>query len=252
MPQGGVRLDCEKPKCTNCQTLKKCRICVFGRKCDSCKETRPYSEKCAKQRIYDEFNLWKERWKWITKTYCIRCKEISLQKSCLDCEKNLPKCSSENKLLWNNMLYYTNLIIDCCVQRILSIQLDLFTQKSVIEEGIIGIKNALTGHKVMYYLKFHCKLNQIENFWYNRKSWTRRHCKYTLDELRKDEPKALKHIKSFTILRYYKSCLKKMDLYREKVQYRLDEWKKLTSHKKTWGVNNDRYSHQVCHSIIYF
>ena len=27
-PQGRVRLECEKPKCTNCQTLTTCRVCV--------------------------------------------------------------------------------------------------------------------------------------------------------------------------------------------------------------------------------
>ncbi len=30
-PQEGVRLECEKPKCTNYQTLTRCRICVRGR-----------------------------------------------------------------------------------------------------------------------------------------------------------------------------------------------------------------------------
>lgn len=65
----------------------------------------------------------------------------------------------------------------------------------------MGRKNALTGHKVMYYPKFHCELiNHIEYFWYDRKSWTRRNCKYTLEELREDIPKALKQIKSSTIL----------------------------------------------------
>ena len=47
-PQEGVLLECEKPKCTNCQTLITCRICVQGRKYDSCKETREHSEKCTK------------------------------------------------------------------------------------------------------------------------------------------------------------------------------------------------------------
>ena len=104
----------------------------------------------------------------------------------------------------------------------------------------MGTKNALTGHKVMYYPKFHCELNHIEYFWCDRKSWTRHHCKYTLDWLREDVPNALKQIKGSIILEYYKSCFKKMDLYREKIQYETDEWKKLTSHKKTWGVNDDR------------
>ncbi len=97
----------------------------------------------------------------------------------------------------------------------------------------MGIKNALTGHKVMYYSKFHWELNHIEYFWCDGKSWTRRHCTYTLDELRKDVLKALKQIKDSTILGHYKSCLEKMNVYREKVQYETGEWKKLTSHKKT-------------------
>ncbi len=94
-------------------------------------------------------------------------------------------------------------------------------------------KNASTGHKVMYYPKFHCELNHIEYFWCDRKSWTRHHCKYNLDWLREDVLNALKQVKGSIILEYYKSCFKKMDLYREKIHYRTGEWKKLTSHKKT-------------------
>lgn len=104
----------------------------------------------------------------------------------------------------------------------------------------MGRENTLTGHKVTYYPKFHCELDHIEYFWCDRKSWTRRHCQYTLAGLREDIPKALKQVKSSTILGHYKSCLKKLDLYREKIQYGTGEWKKLTSHKKTWGVNDDR------------
>ena len=89
------------------------------------------------------------------------------------------------------MLYYTNFIIDCCAQKILSIQLEFFTQKSAIEEGFMGIKNALTGYKVMYYPKFHFELNHIEYFCCDEKSWTRHHYKYTLDRLREDVPKVL-------------------------------------------------------------
>ena len=56
----------------------------------------------------------------------------------------------------------------------------------------MDIKNALTGQKVIYYPKFDYELNHIKYFWCDRKSWTRRHCKYTLDDLREDIPKALK------------------------------------------------------------
>ncbi len=104
----------------------------------------------------------------------------------------------------------------------------------------MDIKEAYTGQRVTYYPKFPCELNHIEYFWYDKKSWTRRFCKYIIDGLREDVPKALSLVKSSTILGHYKSCFKKMDLYREKVAYGTDEWKKLTFHKKIWGVNDDR------------
>ena len=104
----------------------------------------------------------------------------------------------------------------------------------------MGTRGALIGHKVMYYPKFHCELNHIEYFWCDGKSWTQRHCKYSFDGLREDVPKALNQVKHSTILGHYNSCLKKMDLYRKKVQYGTGEWKKLTSHKKTWAVGDDR------------
>ena len=87
----------------------------------------------------------------------------------------------------------------------------------------MSIERAHTGHKVMYYPKFYCELNHTEYFWCDRKNKTRRHCKYTIDGLRKNLPKPLSLVKSSTILGHYKSCLKKMDLYREKVIYGTDE-----------------------------
>ena len=104
----------------------------------------------------------------------------------------------------------------------------------------MGTRSALTGYKVMYYPKFHCELNHIEYFWCDGKSYTQKYCKYSFDGLRKDVPKALNQVKHSTILGHYNSCLKKMDLYRKKVQYGTGEWKKLTSHKKTWAVGDDR------------
>ena len=71
----------------------------------------------------------------------------------------------------------------------------------------------------MNYPKVHYKLNHKEYFWYDGKSWTRKNCKYSIEGLRIDILKALTQVKGSTILGYYKSCLKKMDLYREKVQY---------------------------------
>ena len=83
-------------------------------------------------------------------------------------------------------------------------------------------------------------LNDLEYFWYDDKSWTRRNCKYSIAKLKKNIPKVLVQVKNSTISGYYKSCLKKMDLYRENIQYETSEWRKLTSYNKTWFANDDR------------
>lgn len=61
-----------------------------------------------------------------------------------------------------------------------------------------------------------------------------------MDKLRKDILKTLNQIKPFIILGHYKNHLKKIDLYREKLIYRMDTEKKLISHNKIWGINDNR------------
>ena len=68
-------------------------------------------------------------------------------------------------------------------QKILSIQPDFLLSKSAIEESIIGINEAFTHYKVLFYLKFYCEINHIEHFWYNRKYWIRRNYKYSIERL---------------------------------------------------------------------
>ena len=110
----------------------------------------------------------------------------------------LLRCTSESKFFNNNFIIniiliiitYTNINIDCCARRILSLQPDFLSQKSAIEETIMGIRGAYKKHRVMYYPKFHCELNHIEYFWCDGKSWTRRNCKYSIEGLREDIPKA--------------------------------------------------------------
>ena len=57
--------------------------------------------------------------------------------------------------------------------------------------------------------------------------------------LREDIPRALAQVKGSTILGYYISCLKKIELYRENIEYGTSEWKKFTSHQQTWAVNEE-------------
>ena len=148
------------------------------------------------------------------------------------------KCTTESmffNLSFNYLLLlYSNIIIGCCACRILSLQPDFLSQKSAIEEIIMDIMEAYTKHRVIYYPKFHCELNHIEYFWGDGKSWTRRNCKYSIEGLREDIPKALTQVKTSTILGHYKSCLKKMDLYRER--YNMGRVSGKSSHliKKLW------------------
>ena len=91
----------------------------------------------------------------------------------------------------------------------------------------------------MYYSKFYCKLDYSKFFQYNRKSWTYYYYKYILNSLKKYVFQVLNQVKFFKILEYYKNCLKKLDLYREKVVYSTNKQKKLIFHKKAQDINND-------------
>ena len=126
----GVCLSCDQPKCANCQTLATCMACVKGRKCDPCKKTKEHSGRCTKQRLCDAYDNRKIRCQCITKKYCTQCKEITSQKNCLECEKMIPKCTSESKFFFIILLLFiinSNIIIVCCVRRILSLQPDFLS-----------------------------------------------------------------------------------------------------------------------------
>lgn len=89
---------------------------------------------------------------------------------------------------------------------------DFLLQKLAIKKITIYIKKIYTGYWFIYYVKFLCKLNSIEYIWYNSKSWTLYNYKSIIEELRKDIPKVLNLIKFYSILKYYKISLKKIDI----------------------------------------
>ena len=62
----------------------------------------------------------------------------------------------------------------CCARRIMASQSDFKVQVGMIEEKIVA-----AGHQVIFYRKFHCELNFIENFWGAAKRYTRKHCDYS-------------------------------------------------------------------------
>ena len=74
------------------------------------------------------------------------------------------------------------MLLACCAKRLLLVQPDFQAQKFEIEESITGLPNG-KHHIVMYYLKYHSKLNHMEHFWCSTKKWAQENCQYTLDDL---------------------------------------------------------------------
>jgi len=83
-----------------------------------------------------------------------------------ECSKGI-KLILEERGLWKNGLKricskckaHSSTKDDCYTIRILSLQPDFVTQKLLIQEIIES-----QGHKVIFYSKFHCELNFIEQF----------------------------------------------------------------------------------------
>ena len=59
-------------------------------------------------------------------------------------------------------------------RKIMSQQPDFLAQKSQLVEVIIT-----AGHQIIFYPKFYCKLNYIENFWSAAKKFSRSNCNYS-------------------------------------------------------------------------
>jgi hypothetical protein len=134
---------------------------------------------------------------------------------------------------------YTN-YTDCCARRLLAIQPDFVSQQCEIEERIRQFPGSEGRHQVMYYPKFHCELNHIEYFWCHSKRHARENCDYSIEGLRKAVPLALQSVKTSTILGNYKSCMKKMEIYRRGIRYGTKQWRDLTSHQKVYVRGEDR------------
>ena len=94
-------------------------------------------------------------------TWIMARKRKGVNRICSDCKKHSPIAN------------------DCCTVRIL--QLDFLAQRLLVREIIEN-----RGHKVIFYLKFHCELNFIEMFWGAAKRYTRNNGDYSLKGLEKN------------------------------------------------------------------
>ena len=66
---------------------------------------------------------------------------------------------------------------------------------------------------IIFYPKFHCKLNFIERFWCAAKWYPRENCEYSLEGLRKVVPAALHSVSAASINRYYNHCAQAIAAY---------------------------------------
>jgi hypothetical protein len=141
--------------------------------------------------------------------------------------------------------------IDCCAQKIMSLQEDFSAQKSLLVEVI---ENA--GHKCIFYPKFHCEINYIEYFWSAVKRYTRDHCNYTWKGLKVTVPEALASVDLITIQRYHRRAQRFMSAYSKGLDYKAAEYaaKQYKSHRRipdTITNDYDLSSSQIFTSASY-
>lgn len=73
-PQGGLNLECPKPKCFCCEVTTNCKLYVKGHKCDSCKAPKNHSSTdCSKTQKCDACTHREAICQYLTKKYCATC-----------------------------------------------------------------------------------------------------------------------------------------------------------------------------------
>ena len=117
----------------------------------------------------------------------------------------------------------------------MSQQPDFLAQKGRLEKIIVAAR-----HKIIFYFKFHCELNYIENFWDVAKKFSQSNCDYSWTGLHKTVPLALASVPLATIRRYARKAFCYMDVYR----------KDLTGKAAEFAVKKYRSHHQVPDSVL--
>ena len=97
---------------------------------------------------------------------------------------------------------------------------DFQNQKGQLEEELEN-----RGQLVIFYPKFHCKLEFIERYWCGCKWYARENCLYTFMGLRETAPEALNSVSPVMIHRHYLFCMRIIDAYATGVRYGTEEFK---------------------------
>ena len=97
----------------------------------------------------------------------------------------------------------------CCARRVLGDCPDFSVSKCWLEELIES-----RGHKLIFFLKFHCELNFIEMICGYVKAVLRRECSFSFNELFENLPRQLKSVPPSFVKRASRHCLRFMDGYR--------------------------------------
>jgi len=111
----------------------------------------------------------------------------------------------------------------CCAVRVLSEEPDFAAQKEWLTEEVEKL-----GHSVIFYPKYHCELNFIENVWGWLKAYHRSNCTYNFRDLSEGLPNTKRHTNIF----HEKSRF--MDAYRRGLTGPLLEYamKKYSGHRR--------------------
>ena len=106
-PSKGMLLECPRQRCSKepCQNSLRCKACIKGSRCQSCREKKVHSGNCTPKRIRDSCYRRKERCRCVQKKTCESCKKRQ-REGCKDCDALPPKCNSESQFSSSYPLSY--------------------------------------------------------------------------------------------------------------------------------------------------
>ena len=111
--------------------------------------------------------------------------------------------------------------------KVMSQQSDFLVQKEQLEEIIVA-----AGYQIIFYFKFHCELNYIENFWSAAKKFSWLYYDYSWIGLQRTVLLALTSISLTTICQYARKAFRYINVYQKGLTGRAAEFavKKYCSH----------------------